>query len=162
MTEKSTGEVQMDLTLLPLSVKLSIIFSGIYLCVGMLTGVWKYAQISRSELARAHYYVDIAHRSSLLYAPATLILAVLAYCSVWSEYINLLFIITNLVFFSFSILSYVIHGVLKDTTNQFKEPHQLGRITLPKILLRIAMILLVIGEVFSTIALLWGACKGLF
>lgn len=91
----------MDLITLNLSVKLALIFSGVYLWVGMLTGVWKYVQISRSELARAHYYVDIAHRSSLLYAPASLILAVMAYCSSFQEIINLLCVIVNLVFLVF-------------------------------------------------------------
>lgn len=152
----------MGIGLLPLSVKLAILFSGIYLWVGMLTGVWKYYQISRSELARAHYYVDIAHRSSLLYAPATLILAIMAYCSVWPEIVNLLFIVINLIFFTFSIASYVLHGFLKDTTNQFKEPHQLGKMQLPKILMRMAMVLLVIGEVTATGGLLLGMFKGLF
>ena len=152
----------MDLITLNLSVKLALIFSGVYLWVGMLTGVWKYVQISRSELARAHYYVDIAHRSSLLYAPASLILAVMAYCSSFQEIINLLCVIVNLVFFSFSIASYVLHGWLKDTTNQFKQPHQLGNVHLPKTLLRLAMILLVIGEIFATGVLLLGMIKGLF
>jgi hypothetical protein len=152
----------MDLITLNLSVKLALIFSGAYLWVGMLTGVWKYVQISRSELARAHYYVDIAHRSSLLYAPASLILAVMAYCSSFQEIINLFCVIVNLVFFSFSIASYVLHGWLKDTTNQFKQPHQLGAVHLPKILLRLAMILLVIGEIFATGILLLGMIKGLF
>jgi hypothetical protein len=151
----------MDLITLNLSVKLALIFSGVYLWVGMLTGVWKYVQISRSELARAHYYVDIAHRSSLLYAPASLILAMMAYCSSFQEIINLLCVIVNLVFFSFSIASYVLHGWLKDTTNQFKQPHQLGAVHLPKILLRLAMILLVIGEIFATGILLLGMIKGL-
>jgi len=152
----------MDLMSLTLAVKLALLFSGIFLFVGMLTGVWKYVQISQSELARAHYYVDIAHRSSLLYAPVTLILAVMAYFSIWSEKVNLFFIITNLIFFSFSIASYVLHGWLKDTSNQFKQPHQLGKIQLPKIILRIAMILLVIGEIGATAGLLVGMYIGLF
>lgn len=141
---------------LDLSVKLAIVFSAVYLWVGMLTGVWKYVQISRSTQARAHYYVDIAHRSSLLYAPATLILAVMAYFSIWSAQVNLICIVINLVFFSFSILSYVLHGILKDTTNQFKQPHRLGQYSLPKILMRVLMILLVIGEVGATSILLIG------
>lgn len=152
----------MDLIALNLSVKLALIFSGVYLWVGMLTGVWKYVQISRSELARAHYYVDIAHRSSLLYAPATMILALMAYCSDWNGTINLLCVVINLIFFSFSIASYVLHGWLKDTTNQFKQPHQLGSMQLPKILLRLAMVLLVVGEVVATGILLLGMIKGLF
>ena len=147
---------------LALSVRLALLFSGIYLFVGMLTGVWKYVQISRSEIARAHYYVDIAHRSSLLYAPATLILAIMAFFSSWSESTNLFFILINLIFFSFSIASYVLHGWLKDTNNQFKQPHQLGKMELPKMILRLAMILLVIGEIGATGGLLLGMFNQLF
>lgn len=138
------------------SVKIAIIFSGLYLWVGMLTGVWKYAQIRNSTHSRAHYYVDIAHRSSLLYAPATLILAVLAYFSAWSESLNLMCIVINLVFFSFAIASYVLHGMLQDTTNQFKQPHQLGKWHLPSWMMSVAMLLLVIGEIVATGILVLG------
>ncbi|NNH78632.1 hypothetical protein HLH17_13360 [Acinetobacter sp. ANC 5380] len=151
----------MDIESLNQSVSLAIIFSGVFLWVGMLTGVWKYYQIRHSEQARAHYYVDIAHSSSLLYAPASLIVAVLAYFSVWAEGLNLIFVLINLFFFSFSILSYVLHGWLKDTTNQFKQPHQMGRWKLPKWMLSSAMILLVIGELGATAGLLLGAIMGL-
>lgn len=151
----------MDIGSLNQSVSLAIIFSGVFLWVGMLTGVWKYYQIRHSEQARAHYYVDIAHRSSLLYAPASLIISVLAYFSVWAEGLNFIFVLINLFFFSFSILSYVLHGWLKDTTNQFKQPHQMGRWHLPKWMLSSAMILLVIGELGATAGLLLGAIMGL-
>lgn len=147
---------------LSLAVKLAILFSGIFLWVGMLTGVWKYLQIRNSAQSRAHYYVDIAHRSSLLYAPATLILAVLAYYSQFSETINLICVILNLAFFSFSIGAYILHGVLKDTTNQFKKPHQLGKVQLPGILMTFAMIGLIVAELGGTGILLWGAAQGLF
>lgn len=151
----------MDAENLTQAVAWAVLFSGIFLWVGMLTGVWKYYQIRHSEQARAHYYVDIAHRSSLLYAPASLIIAVLVYFSVWSEGLNLIFVLINLFFFSFSILSYVLHGWLKDTTNQFKQPHQMGRWHLPKWMLTSAMILLVIGELTATTGLLLGAMIGL-
>lgn len=151
----------MDIESLNQSVSLAIIFSGVFLWVGMLTGVWKYYQIRQSEQARAHYYVDIAHRSSLLYAPASLILAVLAFFSVWAQGLNLIFVLINLFFFSFSILSYVLHGWLKDTSNQFKQPHQMGRWHLPKWMLSSAMIFLVIGELGATAGLLLGAIMGL-
>lgn len=146
----------MDLIQLTTAVKIAIVFSGIYLWVGMLTGVWKYAQIRKSEKARAHYYVDIAHRSSLLYAPATLILAVLAYFSAFSAQLNLAFVLINVFFFSFSILSYVLHGFLADTSNQFKTPHVIGKWYLPKSLMTLAMLALVIGEVVATFGLLFG------
>lgn len=148
----------MDLSMpLDYSVRIAIVFSGIYLWVGMLTGVWKYYQMRKSEHARAHYYVDIAHRSSLLYSPATLILAVLAYFSVWPAWVNLLCVLINLLFFSFSILSYILHGYLKDTTNQFKQPNRLGRCQLPSWILSVAMLLLVLGEVLATAGLVLGA-----
>ena len=147
---------------LDIAVKLGIVFSGLYLWVGMLTGVWKYSQMRKSELARAHYYVDIAHRSSLLYAPASLILAVLAYFSAWSAFWNFIFVVINLVFFSFSILSYVLHGLLKDTQNQFKHPQRIGSWSLPKGALALAMFFLIVGELGATLMLLLGALKALF
>ncbi|AXY59946.1 hypothetical protein [Acinetobacter sp. WCHAc010052] len=147
----------MDGLQLALSVRLAIVFSGIFLWVGMLTGVWKYLQIRQSEQSRAHYYVDIAHRSSLLYAPASLILAVLSYISAWTELWNLVFVILNLIFFSFSVLSYILHGLLKDTTNQFRTPHQMGRFHLPTWMMTFAMLLLVLAEVGATGMLLLGS-----
>ena len=151
----------MDVEQLSFAVKIAIIFSGLYLWIGMLTGVWKYWQISRSAHAKAHYYVDIAHRSSLLYAPATLILAILAYFSVWSAALNLTFVLINILFFSFSILSYVVHGFLQDTTNQFRQPHTLGKLSLPIWMMRCAMLLLVIGEIIATGGLLLGVTLAL-
>lgn len=147
----------MDGLQLELSVRLAIVFSGIFLWVGMLTGVWKYLQIRQSEQSRAHYYVDIAHRSSLLYAPASLILAVLSYFSAWPELWNLMFVILNLIFFGFSVLSYILHGLLKDTTNQFRTPHQMGRFHLPTWMMTFAMLLLVLAEVGATGMLLLGS-----
>lgn len=138
------------------SVKIGVLFSAIYLWVGMLTGVWKYLQIRRSPQARAHYYVDIAHRSSLLYAPAALILAVMAYFSAWQESLNIACVIINLVFFSASILAYIIHGMLKDTQNQFKEPHQLGVWQIDKRIMLFLMLSLIIAELAGTTILLSG------
>ncbi|ENW31864.1 hypothetical protein [Acinetobacter lwoffii] len=152
----------MQLMELELAVKIAIIFSGIFLWVGMFTGVWKYWQIRQSPQSRAHYYVDIAHRSSLLYAPATLILAVLAYCSVLPSMVNLICVLVNIVFFSFSIASYMLHGFLQDTTNQFKQPHQLGKFHLPESLMTLAMLGLIIAELGGTGILLYGAFAGLF
>ncbi len=139
------------------AVKCAIVASGIFLWIGMLTGVWKYWQIRHSAQFRAHHYVDVAHRSSLLYAPATLILAVLAHFSVFSAMLNLWCVLINIAFFAFSIFSYVLHGWLQDTSNQFKTPHQLGvRMTLPKWSMTIAMLLLIIGELGATAVLIMG------
>jgi hypothetical protein len=152
----------MQLMELELAVKIAVIFSGIFLWIGMLTGVWKYWQIRQSPQSRAHHYVDIAHRSSLLYAPSTLILAVLAYCSVLSSAVNLICVLINILFFSFSIGAYVLHGFLQDTTNQFKQPHQLGKFQLPESLMTLAMLGLIIAELGGTGILVYGAFAGLF
>ncbi len=136
--------------------KLAIIFSGIFLWVGMLTGVWKYYQIRNTELARAHYYVDIAHRSSLLYAAASLILAALSYFTSLSDSLSLFCVVANLFFFSMSILVYIIHGMLKDTTNQFKQPHKLGQWSIPRWCMTFLMLNLIIVELGATAILLLG------
>ncbi|MEQ1109668.1 hypothetical protein [Acinetobacter seifertii] len=138
------------------AVQLAIVFSGVFLWIGMLTGVWKYWQIRRSELSRAHYYVDIAHRSSLLYAAATLTLAALSYFTVLSEDIALWCVVANILFFSFSILVYIIHGFLQDTSNQFKQSHRLGNFSLPTWLMTLMMIALIITELLATAILLMG------
>ncbi|MEG2883995.1 MAG: hypothetical protein RR884_05350 [Acinetobacter sp.] len=136
--------------------ELAIIFSGIFLWVGMITGVWKYYQIRNTELARAHYYVDIAHRSSLLYAAASLILAALSFFTSLSDALSLFCVIANLFFFSMSILVYIIHGMLKDTTNQFKQPHKLGQWSISRWCMTFLMLNLIIVELGATTVLLLG------
>ncbi len=127
----------------------------------ILTGLWKYWQLRASNQARAHYYVVIAHRSGLLYAPVSLILAVLAYFCIWNAAVIFICVILNLAFFSFSILSYILHGLLKDTTNQFKQPHQIATRTLPSWCMSLAMLLLIVAELGGTSVLLLGAIYGL-
>lgn len=87
-----------EMYILTIATQWAIVFSGIFLWVGMLTGVWKYYQIRHTERARAHYYVDIAHRSSLLYAAASLILAVFSHFTVLSHLVALLCVLANLFF----------------------------------------------------------------
>ena len=134
----------------------AIVFSGIFLWIGMLTGVWKYLQIRRSVQGRAHYYVDIAHRSSLLYAAASLILAALSYFTSLSDSLSLFCVVANLFFFSMSILVYIIHGMLKDTTNQFKQPHKLGQWSIPRWCMTFLMLSLIMVELGATAVLLLG------
>ncbi|CAM4399959.1 hypothetical protein F901_03111 [Acinetobacter dispersus] len=136
--------------------QLAIVFSGIFLWVGMLTGVWKYYQIRQTAQARAHYYVDIAHRSSLLYAAASLILAALSFFTVLSDSIALFCVVANLFFFAMSILIYILHGLLRDTTNQFKQPHQVGKWTLPAWCMTLMMLSLIIVELGATGILVLG------
>ena len=79
----------------------------------------------------------------------------MAAISVWTEPVNILFVGINLFFFSFSILSYIVHGLLQDTNNQFRSPHVLGKWTLPKSIMLMAMMALVVGEIVATLGLLF-------
>lgn len=148
--------------ILSMAVKLAIFSSGLFLLLGMVTGVWKYAAIRASSKFRAHYYIDIAHRASLLYAPASLILAVLAYLSVWSDSENLIYVLANLIFFFASVFSYIFHGITQDTDNQFRVPHRAGKWTLPQFLLTGFMLALIIAELGATLMLCIGSAYFLF
>ena len=66
--------------------------------------------------------------------------------------------------FSFQFLDWRLYlaWVLKDTTNQFKRPHQLGKFQLPGVLMTLAMLGLIIAELGGTSVLLYGAAIGLF
>src|SRR6218665_544349 len=146
------------LTLAP-AVSLAIIASGIFFLSGILTGVWKYLAIMRSEKAEAPYYVNIAHRTSLLYAFAAQLLAVFAYLSAWSECINFWATLMPLVFFAAAIFTYVVHGALRDTDNQLANPHRLGSVTLPGFLLQGFMWALIIAEIGGFIVLFAGVLR---
>jgi len=118
------------------AVALAILALGIFFLSGLLTGVWKYLAIMRSEKAEAPYYVNIAHRTSLMYAFAAQLLAVFAGLSVWSPLVNFWATLFPLVFFAAAIFTYLVHGLLNDTDNQMARPHKLGPTTLPGFLIQ--------------------------
>jgi len=66
-------------------------------------------------------YVDIAHRTSLLYSFAAILLAHFAALSAWSERVNIVAAAVPLAFFAAAIGGYIVHGILQDTDNQFRE-----------------------------------------
>lgn len=129
------------------SATLALGASGALFMVGLLTGVWKYRQMWTSEEATAHYYVNTAHRSSLLYSFAALILYQFALVSQFPQWFELLAVTVTLFFFCFAIGTYVVHGILQDTENQLREPYVLGNRELPPAAVRGAMWLLIIGEI---------------
>lgn len=152
----------MPIFTLSVAVALAILASGVLLMLGLLSGVWKYLAIMQDARGRAPYYVDITHRAALMYSFAALVLAVLAYLSAWSALVNTWAVALNLVYFFGAILSYAVHGALRDTDNQFRSPHQLGAWTLPRLLIHGLMGLLIVGEVGGTLVLLCGAAKTLW
>jgi hypothetical protein len=139
-----------------LAVKIAILFSGIFFLIGLISGAWKYVCIANSEKAKAPRYVDITHRSSLMYAFAALVIAKFAEFSPYPQWLTVSSVITQLFFFSFAILTYILHGILQDTQNQFKAPYQLGPIQLPAIFFHGSTWLLIIGELGGFCILFWG------
>lgn len=102
-------------------VKIAILFSGLYLLVGMLTGVWKYSHMIKSENHQAPVYVDIAHRNSLLFSFACLVIAKLMTYSPYPQLMQMLLTVTPLTFFSLTTIGQVRQGILNNTDNIFKE-----------------------------------------
>lgn len=111
--------------------KLILVASGIFFLTGLLTGVWKYISIVRSERHEAPRYVSVAHQASLLYAFAALVLLEFLEFSPYTETVNLLAVASPLFFFALAIATYIAHGILQDTDNQFQKPYRLGRILIP-------------------------------
>lgn len=134
--------------------------AGIFLLIGLLTGVWKYWQMHLH--GRDHYYIAIAHRASLMYAFAAIVLERLAAFSAWSDMVNLWGVLLSCLFFALAIGTYVIHGMLKDTTNQLKRPHKLGKAHLPAWLVMGFMLALIVAEIGGFLVLFSGALKTFF
>lgn len=143
------------------AVKLCVVSAGVFFLAGLLTGAWKYFHIARSPTATAPVYVDIAHRAALLYSFAALLLAVFAALSAWSSAVDLVAAALPLAYFGFAIVSYVIHGVLRDTDNQLLKPHRLGGGTVPAPLMTAFMVSLMAAEIGGFAVLFAGALQGL-
>ncbi|MGH8455857.1 MAG: hypothetical protein ACRETW_07805 [Stenotrophobium sp.] len=143
------------------AVRLSLVAAGVFFMTGLLTGVWKYWHISHSPQAQAPVYVDIAHRSSLLYSFAALLLAQFAALSAWPAWVNLWAAAAALLFFAAAIAGYIAHGVLGDTDNQFRRPHRFGTMTLPNALLLAFMLALIAAEIGGAAVLFAGMLRTL-
>lgn len=129
----------------------------LFLMTGLLTGVWKYGHVARRSDATAPVYVDIAHRSSLMYAFAAIVLGQLAALSRFSDAVNAWAAFVALSFFALAIISYIVHGLLRDTDNQFKRPHVLGPLHLPRWMMTAVMTALILGEIGGALVLGMGA-----
>lgn len=102
--------------------RVTLLAAGLIFLLALVLGVWKYRQIMAADDHRAHPYVDIAHRAALLYAFATLLLAVFVELSAWPTWVNLTAAGVVVFFFVTAIASYVVHGARRDTVNQFADP----------------------------------------
>lgn len=135
----------------------ALLAAGLFFLTGLITGVWKYLAIMASDKARAPYYVDTAHRASLMYAFASILVREFVPYSPFSETTTYVLVVAQLAFFASAIVTYIVHGILKDTNNQLRRPHQLGRRTLPGWLVSSYMWALVAAELGGFAVLLAGA-----
>ncbi|HIW69345.1 hypothetical protein G6016_10445 [Dietzia aerolata] len=136
---------------LGLDTRLTLLAAGVIFLLALVLGVWKYRQMATSPEHVAHPYVDIAHRAALMYSFATLLIAVFVELSSWAMWVNLAAAGVLVFFFLVAIGSYIMHGALKDTTNQFERPTA-G--------LHAGMWALVVGEIGGFAVLLAGFADG--
>lgn len=131
--------------------QVAILFAGVFFLNGLITGVWKYNQMAASQDGQAHPYVDIAHRSSLLYSFAAILVATFVELSQLSNAVELAATLSLVVYFTLAITTYMVQGFLKNTDNQLRE------MTLSK---KLFMWSLIFAEMAGFIVLFYGALVG--
>lgn len=104
-----------------LAIKISLLCSGLFLLSGMITGVWKYSHMMKSENHQAPVYVDIAHRALFLYSFASLVIAKLIEFSPFSEFWQTIIVIIPLIYFILAVTGYIREGYINRTDNMFRQ-----------------------------------------
>lgn len=100
---------------------LVVIAAGVFFLNGLLTGVWKFRQMATSEDGTAHIYVDLAHRASLMYAFASILLAAFVNISQLPAGLELFAVSLLVGYFAIAISVYMLHGYQRDTDNQMRN-----------------------------------------
>ncbi len=128
---------------------LCLLAAGVFFASGLLTGLWKYGWIAatRATTAAAPVYVDIAHRTSLMYAFSALLLREFVPYSPLSPRGTPWATGVPLLFFAAAISIYVVHCLLPDTDNQLRRPYAFRRGRLPGLLVHGFMGGLAIGGI---------------
>ncbi len=101
--------------------KIAILFSGLFFLSGLLTGIWKHHEMLNRPDHQAKVYTDVAHKASLLYSFACLVLWKLAQSSPFSVTVTLIALLAPITFFAIAVLQYVRLGISDKTDNQFAE-----------------------------------------
>ena len=118
--------------------------------IGLLTGTWKYFAIMKSENHQAPVYVDIAHRASLMYAFACIVLLEFARISDLDELTEAISTLLPVAFFLIAIFTYILLGISNHTDNQFKQKN---------LITTWGMYLLIAGEIGGFGVLMYGAFR---
>lgn len=135
---------------------LALFASGGFLLTGLVTGVWKYRYMMGSDEGTAPTYVNIAHRAALLYSFASIVIYEFVRLSPFSVPVNLIAVVAPVTFFAIAVGSYIAHGVIGDTDNQFRDS---GMIT--PAMLRGVMWALIVAEIGGFLVLFIGAAQTL-
>ena len=143
------------------AVQLAQLSCGLFFITGLLTGWWKYHCIMKSPQATAPVYVDICHRTALMYTFACLVLVEFAKLSIWSDRVNFWAVLVPVFFFASAVATYALHGLLNDTDNQLRKPHALGPVKIHGAFISAYMVLLTLGELGGFAVLFAGFLKGL-
>ena len=141
--------------------QLCLLAAGIFFSSGLLTGWWKYRCIAASAQAVAPVYVDVAHRASLMYAFSALLLREFVPYSPLSAAGTLWAVGLPLLFFGSAISVYIVHGILRDTDNQMRAPHRLGKRTIPAVAIHGFMWALGAAEIGGFAVLFYGFASSL-
>lgn len=123
-----------------LAAQFALLSGGWFLLVGLLTGVWKYRHMMASGDGTAPTYVNVAHRASLLYAFASIVMFELVLRSPFSPAVELVAVAAPVAFFTFAVASYVLNGRTRLTDNMFRDPPN------PRVL-KLAMWGLIVAEI---------------
>jgi hypothetical protein len=94
---------------------------GVFFLAALLTGTWKWRLMLASSDHLAPPYVDTAHRASLMYSFACLVLIHFLELSPLPEWANVVAASLPLAFFAIAIASYIQLGLVNETDNQFAE-----------------------------------------
>lgn len=147
---------------LPLSVKISLTSAFAFFMLALITGVWKYSLMTQSDKGQSRYYVDIAHRSSFLYAYAALLLGVFAYLSQFPEWLNTLAVVGSVFFYMAAVLGYVYQGILNKTNNQIRSSIRKEPSSTPMWLTHLFTFSLIVAEIGGALVLGLGAMQAIW
>jgi hypothetical protein len=130
-----------------IAVQITLAAAGLFLFVGLIGGVMKYHGIMTSENHRAPVYIDVAHRASLMYSFAALVMAELLKYSPYSVAVQCVITVVPLFFFATAVAQYFKLGIENKVRNQFKQR---------SFVTTWGMLFLIVGEVGGVGAIVWG------
>ena len=142
---------------MPPTAQLLLLSTGGFFLTGLLCGCWKHSHICCGADNAGPAYVEVPYRAGFMYAFAMLVLERFVIASQLPDSVELAAVVVQVACFAFPIFTYVVHGVLQDTDNQFKPPHLLGRLVLPPAVVTASMLAIAAADIGGFWVLLWGA-----